>query len=67
MESIINEHIDYIKYCVINAVEQAKKSGALSGEENEHALMRACTKIVMEKLVLTKEAKEIYNNLKHFI
>jgi hypothetical protein len=64
---ILNEHINYIRHEVINGIESAKKSGALYGDENIHALIRACTLLTMHKLVLTKEAKDIYENLKHFI
>lgn len=67
MKEKIKEHIDYVLYEVINKIEKAQRSGALSGKENEHALIRACTKLAVEEFVLTKEAKEIYNNLKHFV
>lgn len=67
MDEKLKEHIDYVLYEVQNKIRKANLSGALSGEENEHALIRACTKIAVEELVLTKEANEIYKNLKKFV
>lgn len=67
MNEKLKEHIDFVLYEVANKINKAKLSGALSGDENEHALIRACTKLAVEELALTKEAKDIYNNLKSII
>jgi hypothetical protein len=67
LQEKMKDHIEYIAYEVGNKIYKAKTSGALSGDENEHALIRACTKIVLDDLVLTKEATEIFKNLKHFV
>jgi hypothetical protein len=67
MDEKLKEHIDYILYEVQNKLRKANASGALTGEENEHALIRACTKLAVEEFVLTREASEIYKNLKHFV
>lgn len=63
MEDQIKEHIEFIMASVQNNIEKAKKSGALSGEENDLAIIRAVTRITVESLPLTSEAKELYNNL----
>lgn len=67
MDEKLKEHIEYVMYEVQNKIRRAELSGALTGEENEHALIRACTKLVMEDLVLTKEASDIFKNLKHIL
>lgn len=67
MEEKLKEHIEFVLYEVSKRIDKAKRSGALSGKENEHALIRACTKLAVEELAMTKETKEIYNNLKHFV
>lgn len=67
MNEKLKEHIDFVLFEITNNISKAKKSGALSGEESELALVRAVTKITVENLPLTKESKEIYENLKHFI
>lgn len=67
MNEKLKEHMDYVLYEVQNKIKKANLSGALSGEESEHALIRACTKLVIEELFLTSEATEIYKNLKKII
>ncbi|WP_090739326.1 hypothetical protein [Paenibacillus sp. Mc5Re-14] len=67
MNEKMKEHIDFVLFEIQNNIEKAKKSGALSGEENELALVRAVTKITVDNLPLTREGKEIFDNLKHFI
>lgn len=67
MDTKLKEHMDFVLYEVQNKLRKANLSGGLTGEENEHALIRACTKLVIEELFLTSEATEIYNNLKKLI
>ena len=67
MNEILKDHMDYVLYEVQNKLRKANLSGALSGEESKHALVRACTKLVIEELYLTSEANEIFKNLKKII
>jgi hypothetical protein len=67
MDEKLKEHIEFIVFEIQNNLKKAKNSGALSGDENELALIRAVTKLTVENLPLTKEGRDIYNNLKHFI
>lgn len=67
MDEKLKEHVEYVLFEIQNNIEKVKKSGALSGKEDELALVRVVTKLTVENLPLTKEGKEMYENLKHFV
>ncbi|MEB8637790.1 hypothetical protein P4H32_29345 [Bacillus cereus] len=67
MNEIMKDFLDLLALEVERNLEKAKKSGALSGEENPLALIKAVTQITVENITLTNESNGIYENLKHLL